>query len=54
MTARTQLRSLIATVILVLVLAGVLSHTGRVLARHYPAVAALEALFLHHADSSVR
>jgi hypothetical protein len=53
MTARTQIRSLIGMVLLVLVLTAAASKAGKVLARHYPSVAALEAIFLHP-DGSAR
>jgi hypothetical protein len=50
--ARTQIRSMIGMVLLVLALTAVASQAGKVLARHYPSVAALEAIFLHPADGS--
>ncbi|HET9784085.1 MAG TPA: hypothetical protein VFP94_03890 [Terriglobales bacterium] len=51
MTARNQISSLVGMVLLVLVLTAVASKAGKVLARHYPSVAALEAVFLHDANS---
>lgn len=39
-------------VVLLLVLTAAASQAGKMLARHYPSVAALEAIFLHPGDQA--